>query len=102
MRTLKKGNNNAKQLAYTSLVRPILEYGVGCWDPYRKCQVKVLDRIQNNALKFAGEGRGENCNWESLENRKKLARLCAMFKTYTGKKAWKCVKKQTTKAQLCW
>jgi hypothetical protein len=23
-------------LAYTSLVRPILEYGAACWDPYRK------------------------------------------------------------------
>jgi hypothetical protein len=27
MRILKKGNSNTKSLAYTSLVRPILEYG---------------------------------------------------------------------------
>ena len=28
MRILKKGNSNTKSLAYTSLVRPILEYGL--------------------------------------------------------------------------
>jgi hypothetical protein len=27
MRTLKKGNSNSKSLVYTSLVRPIVEYG---------------------------------------------------------------------------
>ena len=32
MRILKKGNNNTKRLAYTALVRPILEYGAMCWD----------------------------------------------------------------------
>jgi len=36
MRILKKGNSSTKSLAYTTLVRPILEYGVACWDPYRE------------------------------------------------------------------
>ena len=36
MRILKKGNSNTKSLAYMSLVRPILEYGAACWDPYRE------------------------------------------------------------------
>ena len=35
MRILEKGNSSTKCLAYTTLVRPILEYGVACWDPYR-------------------------------------------------------------------
>ena len=29
---LKIGNKNTKSLAYTSLVRPILKYGVACWE----------------------------------------------------------------------
>jgi hypothetical protein len=29
------GNSKTKSLAYMSLVRPILEYGASCWDPYR-------------------------------------------------------------------
>jgi hypothetical protein len=45
MRILKKGNSNTKNLAYTLLVRPILEYGAACWDPYRKGQVNALDRV---------------------------------------------------------
>jgi len=36
MRVLKKGNRNRKRLAYTSLVRPILEYGGCVLGPYRE------------------------------------------------------------------
>jgi hypothetical protein len=36
MRSLQKGNNNKKHLAYTALVRPILQYGAVCWDPTGK------------------------------------------------------------------
>jgi len=30
MRVLKKGNRNTKCVSYTSLVRPVLEYGAAC------------------------------------------------------------------------
>jgi len=36
MRILKKENNNTKRLAYTELVRPILECGAVCWDRTEK------------------------------------------------------------------
>jgi len=36
MRLLKEGNNNMKRLAYTALVRPILEYGAVCWGQTEK------------------------------------------------------------------
>jgi len=41
----KKGNRNTKGLAYTSLVRPILEYGPACWDTCREGQINALDRV---------------------------------------------------------
>ena len=47
------GNSNKKRLAYTSLVRPILEYGASCWDPYREGQINALDRLQKKTAKFA-------------------------------------------------
>ena len=53
MRIVKKGNSSTKSLAYISLVRPILEYVVACWDPYREGQIIALDRLQKNAAKFA-------------------------------------------------
>jgi hypothetical protein len=50
MRILKKGNNNTKRLAYTALVRPILEYGAVCWVPYSEGQVNTLNRVQKKRL----------------------------------------------------
>ena len=41
MRILKKGNNNSKRLAYTALVRPILEYGAVCWERTEKVRHAV-------------------------------------------------------------
>jgi len=41
-----------KHLAYTALVRPILEYGAVCWDPYREGQVSALNWVQKRAAKF--------------------------------------------------
>jgi hypothetical protein len=50
MRIVNRGNKNTKSIAYTSLVRPILEYGAACWDPYRKCHINALDRVQKKKL----------------------------------------------------
>jgi hypothetical protein len=53
LQILKKGNHNTKHLAYTALIRPILEYGAACWDPHRVGQVSALNRVQARAAKFA-------------------------------------------------
>jgi hypothetical protein len=64
MRILKKGNNNTKHLAYTTLVSPMLEYGAVCWDPYREGQIGALNRVQRRAVKFANNA--DQTGWESL------------------------------------
>ena len=71
MRILIKGNSNTKCLAYMSLVRPILEYGAACWDPYREGQISALDRVQNKAAKLAHHT--NSSNWETLASRRKLS-----------------------------
>jgi hypothetical protein len=79
MRVLKKGNSYTKSLAYTSLVRPILEYGAACWDPYREGQISALERVQKKAAKFAiGHNHKNGSDWESLAQPRKTARLCAL------------------------
>jgi len=45
MRIFKKKNSNTLSLAYTSLVRPILEYGVACWNPYMEGKKTALGRV---------------------------------------------------------
>jgi hypothetical protein len=98
MRILKKGNNNTKRLAYTALVRPILEYGAVCWDhtvwsgvlgPYREGQVSALNWVQKRAAKFANNI--NESGWETLKQRRLIARLCALFKAYTGGRAWRAI-----------
>lgn len=87
MRILRKGTSNTKSLAYTTLVRPILEYGAACWDPYREGQIREIDRVQRKAAKFAHHT--NNSTWETLASRRKIARIGALYKAYCGERAWK-------------
>jgi len=70
-----------------SLVRLILEYGAMCWDPYGEGQISVLDRVQKKAAIFAHHRNSPN--WETLGSRRKLSRICALLKAYSGERAWK-------------
>jgi len=45
MRLLKEGNSSTQSLADTTLVLPVIEYGVAFWDPYREEQIHALDRV---------------------------------------------------------
>lgn len=83
MRILNKGNS----LTYVSLVHLILEYGAVCWDPYREGQPNTLDCVQKKAAKLADHM--SDLVWETLAYRSKVARICALFKVYSGEWTWK-------------
>ena len=87
MHILKKGNSNMKSLAYMPLVHLVLEYGAACWDPYREGHVNTLDFVQKKAAKFADHT--SDLVWETLAQRSKMAHICALFKVYSVKWAWK-------------
>jgi len=87
MRIIKKSKSNNKSLAYMLLVRPILEYGAACWVPYREGQISALESVQKKAAKFTLHRKSPN--WENLASRRKLSRICALFKAYFGDSAWK-------------
>jgi hypothetical protein len=89
MRVLKKGNRNTKSLAYTSMVRPVLEHGAACWDPHREGQINALDRVQRKAAKFANLTNASD--WDTLAHRGTVARLCTLLKAYNGEWAWKAI-----------
>jgi hypothetical protein len=46
-----------------SLVRPILEYGVACWDPSTG-QINALNRVQTKAAQFVNHMKDPD--WETL------------------------------------
>ena len=45
-----------------------------------------MGRLQNKAAKFAHHSGGSD--WESLAQRRKIARMSALYKAYTGDRAW--------------
>jgi hypothetical protein len=55
-------------------MRPVLEYGAVCWDPYREGQVRALNRVQKRAAKFANNI--NESGWETLAQRRLIARIC--------------------------
>jgi len=68
-------------------MRPILEYGAASCDLYREYQISALDRLQNKADKYVCNSGGSD--WESLAQRRKIVRMCALYKAYTGERVWK-------------
>ncbi|KAL8603552.1 hypothetical protein ACOMHN_052781 [Nucella lapillus] len=51
-RNLKIGSKRIKQKAYTSLVRPTLEYTSSVWDPYTDKDIKMLEKIQRRVARW--------------------------------------------------
>ncbi|KAJ4445638.1 hypothetical protein ANN_12321 [Periplaneta americana] len=90
MRVLRKGSDKSKEIAYKSLVRPVMEYGAACWDPYRLEHIKTMGKIKKRALKYCRKN--SPLKWETLKDRRTRIRLCALFKTYRGEPAWREIK----------
>ena len=68
-------------------MRPILEYGVVCWDPHREGQVSTLNGVRKRAAKFANNI--NESGWEILAQHGLIAQIHALFKAYTGRWAWR-------------
>jgi hypothetical protein len=49
--------------------------------------MSALDQVQNKAVKFANHTGGPVC--EPLAQRRRTARMCALYKAYNGERAWK-------------
>jgi len=61
-------------------------YGAVCWDPYREGQLSALIRMQKIVAKVANNV--IYSGWETLEQRRLIARICALLNAYTGIRAW--------------
>ena len=68
-----------------------------CMRPYREGHVSALNWAQNRAAKFANNI--NESGWETLAQRRLIARICALFKAYTGRRTWKAIG-DTAKAML--
>jgi hypothetical protein len=88
-RVLKTADTKTRQVAYNTLVRPVLEYGCQVWDPYLKKDIKRLEQVQNKALRFIFRIKGrvsftqirKDANVDSLEKRRRDFRLKLFVKS---------------------
>ena len=90
-RNLRSCPQEVKSQAYTTLVRPVLEYASAVWDPYQYQQIQQLENVQRQAARFAmGDffSREPGCvtkmtqllGWEPLEHRRARNRVIMFYK----------------------
>ena len=92
-RNLKHANRDLKELAYTSLVRSILEYSSTVWDPFYQIDIDRLERVQRRAARFVFNdykplssvtSMVSQHGWKPLAERRREHRLSLLYKIING------------------
>ena len=85
-----------KDVAYRTMVRPVLEYAACAWDPYHVEHIQKLEAVQRKAARFVtGQYQHdisvtklmEELEWRSLQERRLVARLAMLKKIQHGQAA---------------
>ena len=92
-RNLNRAPQNLKVMAYTTLVRSVLEYSCSAWDPHLVRDIKALEAVQRRGARFTCGDYGryssvtamlKTLGWESLQQRRTQARLVMLYKVVNG------------------
>lgn len=91
-RALKHSNSTVRTLAYRTIIRPVLEYGVIVWDPFTKANITKLENVQKKAVRFIFNSFGRTsitellhrANEPSVTERNRLIRLQFLYQIIKG------------------
>ena len=92
-RNLKHTNRDLRELAYTSLVRSILEYSSTVWDPFYQKDIDRLEMVQRRAARFvlndykplsSVTSMVSQLGWKPLAERRREHRLSLLYKIING------------------
>ena len=92
-RNLQISQGHIKERAYTTLVRPQLEYAAAVWDPYTKDKQGQIEMVQRRAARFVCKDYSressvtamlERLGWRSLLQRRADIRLVTFYKCLHG------------------
>lgn len=93
-RNFKHTTPRLKETLYFTNVRPILEYGCVCWDPFTNILKDKLERVQKRAARFVtgnynfkvrGSELREALGWKLLSHRRKVFRIKFLYDIYKNK-----------------
>ena len=82
-------NQEVKSRAFTSLVRPHLEYSSSVWDPYFKQDISAIEKVQRKGARFITGNYShrdsvtsmlDTLHWPPLQDRRKVRRLTHLYK----------------------
>ena len=88
-RNFRINSKSAKERAYTMLARPKVEYASTVWDPHKRQQIADIEKVQRRAARIVSNRHRNTSSvtdmigdlgWQSLERRRKIARLTLLFK----------------------
>ena len=88
-RNLKQASSTVRSQAYTTIVRPQLEYASSIWDPYTQTDIQKLDKVQKYAARWTLQDYStytsvstlqKQLKWPPLAQRRLQTRLTVFYK----------------------
>ena len=92
-RNIRSQNPALREMAYKTLVRPIVEYSSTVWSPNTDQNIDKLEMIQRRAARWTSHNYStyasvtemlQSLSWRSLEQRRSDSRLCLFYKIIHG------------------